>query len=196
MVPSLLLSRSDAQPGGYRDLSPLAALSHLGELRLIDVREPDEFVGPLGHVPGAELVPLSTIPAAAVPWNRDEPVLLICRSGARSARAATTLAGMDFRNLFNLVGGMIAWDANALPRLWDDDGPLSRLAGEVQACFIAAAGDTDIGTKAFVAATGGATGTVAGLRSAVRALLPAGSVSTDERARWVERFERRLTEVD
>ncbi len=117
MVPPLLLSRSDAQPGGYRDVSPLAALNHLGDVRLIDVREPDEFVGPLGHVPGAELVPLSTVVEAAAAWDREAPILLICRSGARSARAATALAGMGFPNLFNLVGGMIAWDANALPRL-------------------------------------------------------------------------------
>lgn len=131
MVPPLLLSRSDAQPGGYRDVAPLEALPHLGELRLVDVREPDEFVGPLGHVPGAELVPLSTVPAAAAAWNRDEPVLLVCRSGGRSARAATTLASMGFRHLFNLVGGMIAWEANALPHLRDDDTPLTRCLTEV-----------------------------------------------------------------
>ncbi|MDP2309851.1 MAG: rhodanese-like domain-containing protein [Pseudomonadota bacterium] len=116
MVPSLLLSRSDAQPAGYRDVSPLGAIHHLEDVRLVDVREPDEYVGPLGHIPGAELVPLSTVVDLAAGWDRDQPILLICRSGARSARAATALAGMGFRNLFNLVGGMIAWDANALPR--------------------------------------------------------------------------------
>ena len=116
MVPSLLLSRSDVQPGGFRDVPPLGVLPHLGEVRLVDVREPDEFVGPLGHIPGAELVPLSTVADVAASWDRDAPVLLICRSGARSARAATALAGMGFRNVFNLVGGMLAWDANALPR--------------------------------------------------------------------------------
>lgn len=121
MFSPLLLSRSDVRPAGYRDVSPLAALPHLREMRVIDVREPDEFTGPLGHIPGAELVPLSTVAAAAAGWNRDEPVLLICRSGGRSARAATTLVGMGFRHLFNLVGGMIAWDANALPRQRDDD---------------------------------------------------------------------------
>ncbi|MDP2316406.1 MAG: rhodanese-like domain-containing protein [Pseudomonadota bacterium] len=116
MVPSLLLQRSDAQPAGYRDVPPLGAIHHLGDVRLIDVREPDEFVGPLGHIPGAELVPLSTVADLAAGWDRDQPVLLICRSGARSARAATALAGLGFGNVFNLVGGMIAWDANALPR--------------------------------------------------------------------------------
>lgn len=192
MIPPLLLTRSDAQPAGFRDVSPFAAVHHLGDLRLIDVREPDEFVGPLGHIPGAELVPVSTIPAAAAAWNRDEPVLLICRSGARSGRAATTLAGMGFRHLFNLVGGMIAWDANALPRLRDDDTPLTRAAGQVQACFIAAAGDSDIGTQAFVAATGGQPGTLAGLRCAVHTLRETGPGAGNV---GLERLERRLAEL-
>lgn len=128
MAPSLLVSRSDAQPGGYRDVSPLAALAHLDDLRLVDVREPDEFVGPLGHVPGTELVPLSTVTTVAAAWSRDEPILLICRSGRRSARAATALAGMGFTTLFNLVGGMIAWDAGSLPRIRGQDAPVARLA--------------------------------------------------------------------
>jgi rhodanese-related sulfurtransferase len=117
MTSSLLLARSDAQPGGYRDIAPLAASGLLDRLRLIDVRQPDEFVGPLGHVPGAELVPLATVTQVAADWDRDAPLLIICRSGGRSARAATDLAAMGFRHLFNLTGGMLAWDANNLPRL-------------------------------------------------------------------------------
>lgn len=116
MLSERLLSQSDAHPGGYRDVSPLGVAPHLGELRVIDVREPDEFVGPLGHVPGAELVPLATLQTAAAGWRRDEPLLVICRSGGRSARGATVLAGLGFRQIFNLTGGMLGWDANGLPR--------------------------------------------------------------------------------
>lgn len=116
MVPERLLARSAPHPGGYRDVSPLEAQHHVGDLRVIDVREPDEFVGPLGHVPGAELVPLSTLAGAAAGWRRDEPLLLVCRSGGRSSRAAVLLAGMGFSQLFNLAGGMLGWDANGLPR--------------------------------------------------------------------------------
>ncbi len=123
MSSPLLLSRSDAQPAGFRDLSPQAALLHAHELRLIDVREPDEFVGPLGHIEGAELVPLATLPAAAAGWDKSAPVLLICRSGARSARGAGTLAQLGFTQLFNLLGGMLAWDASALPRHTGDPSP-------------------------------------------------------------------------
>jgi rhodanese-related sulfurtransferase len=92
----------------YQDIGP-SKLDTLGpEVRRIDVREPDEFVGPLGHLPGAELVPLGTIEAAAASWPREQPLLLICRSGARSARAANLLAGHGFTKLYNLAGGMMA----------------------------------------------------------------------------------------
>ncbi len=109
MVSPLLLSRSLAHSAGYRDIPVAAARQHLSELRLVDVREPDEFVGPLGHMLGAELVPLATVENAASRWDPEVPVLLICRSGARSGRAAAALAARGFRNVFNLTGGMLAW---------------------------------------------------------------------------------------
>lgn len=92
----------------YQDLTPAELERHEGPLRLVDVREPDEFTGPLGHLPGAELVPLATVEAAAQDWPRDQPIVLICRSGARSARAASALAARGFSRLYNLTGGMIA----------------------------------------------------------------------------------------
>lgn len=95
-------------PHPYQDLTP-AQLDTLGpEVRRIDVREPDEFTGPLGHLPGAELVPLGTLEAAAASWPREQPLLLICRSGGRSAKAAQALARGGFQNLYNLAGGMLA----------------------------------------------------------------------------------------
>jgi rhodanese-related sulfurtransferase len=97
---------SPAQP--YQDITP-AQLDALGpEVRRIDVRELDEYTGPLGHLPGAELVPLGTLEMASASWSREEPLLLICRSGARSARAAQALAQRGFKHLYNLAGGMLA----------------------------------------------------------------------------------------
>lgn len=116
MATDLLASHSDARPGGYRDISPLAALQHLDDLRLVDVREPGEFVGPLGHLGGSELIPMNSVLSAASSWDRQAPLLLICRSGARSARVAMALAGMGFQQLFNLNGGVLAWEANGFPR--------------------------------------------------------------------------------
>ena len=82
---------------------------------LVDVREPAEFVGPLGHLPGAELVPLGSLAARALAWAPTTPLLLVCRTGARSAEAAATLVGMGFRQVYNLAGGMLVWNENRLP---------------------------------------------------------------------------------
>lgn len=117
MVSPALHIRSDARPGGYRDIAPQDVLPHLGELRVIDVREPDEWRSASGHLASAELVPLATVPAVAVGWDRRQPLLLVCRSGGRSARAAGVLSQMGFETLYNLVGGMLAWEANDLPRV-------------------------------------------------------------------------------
>ncbi|MCI0669926.1 MAG: rhodanese-like domain-containing protein [Myxococcaceae bacterium] len=85
------------------------SLSHLPpDARRIDVREPAEFEGVLGRLPGAELVPLGALPHAAETWPREAPLLLICRSGARSMNAARQLAVRGFTRLYNLDGGMLA----------------------------------------------------------------------------------------
>jgi rhodanese-related sulfurtransferase len=92
-----------------------ADLSTHARARIIDVREPHELAGELGHLPGAELVPLATLEAAAAGWNRDQPLILVCRSGGRSARATTLLVALGFRGAINLRGGMLAVHAAGLP---------------------------------------------------------------------------------
>ena len=79
------------------------------------MREPQEFTGDLGHVPGARLVPMTKLADASLEWDRDAEIVLVCRSGGRSARAATELAKRGFRHLFNLRGGMLAWNEARLP---------------------------------------------------------------------------------
>lgn len=73
---------------------------------LVDVREPDEFAA--GHVPGSRLIPLGSLQARLAEIPRDRDVVMICRSGARSARATQALleAGYQARNM---AGGMLAW---------------------------------------------------------------------------------------
>lgn len=92
----------------YQDITP-AQLDALGpEVRRIDVREPHEYTGPLGHLSGAELVPLGTLEMACASWPHEAPLLLICRSGGRSAKATLALAQRGFKHLYNLAGGMLA----------------------------------------------------------------------------------------
>lgn len=106
---------SNTNPGGYRDLPPEGAVRFGAQLRVIDVRQPEEYVGELGHLEGAELVPLATVGAAALGWDRSQPLLMVCRSGGRSGAAAATLARMGFLHVYNLIGGMLVWNANQLP---------------------------------------------------------------------------------
>lgn len=95
---------------------PVAWLAeHRREVHLVDVREPAEFDGELGHIEGAELVPLSSLRGALTPWPREAPVVVICRSGGRSAQGALILEGAGFTRVANLTGGMIAWRGAGLP---------------------------------------------------------------------------------
>ena len=89
--------------------------AHRQELRLVDVREHVEFCGPLGHIDGAELVPLHSLPERAREWDRDRPVVTVCTYGTRSGRAALTLAEAGFAKVASLQGGMVDWAEAGLP---------------------------------------------------------------------------------
>ncbi len=77
------------------------------KLRLVDVREPYEFAE--GHIPGAELIPLGQVPTALNKIGKEETIVVVCRSGARSMRAAQFLASHGYANVINMQGGMLSW---------------------------------------------------------------------------------------
>ena len=99
----------------FPEIQPLDVYPKLGEYRLVDVREPDEFTGELGHVPGSELVPAAQVMDAANSWDPSTPLLMICRSGRRSGIASTQLLAAGFQSVTNLQGGMLAWHHALLP---------------------------------------------------------------------------------
>lgn len=112
---SLFDSTAKPNPAGHRDLEVTQlALPAPPDVRLVDVREPHEFAGELGHVPGAALVPLASLPAQAMTWDKQTTYVLICRSGGRSAQAAQYLTRAGFARVINLVGGMLAWNQAGL----------------------------------------------------------------------------------
>ncbi|MBL1274821.1 MAG: rhodanese-like domain-containing protein [Ectothiorhodospiraceae bacterium] len=82
-------------------------------LRVIDVREIREIQQ--GTMPGAEPLPLATLPLNLGNFKPDEKLVIICRSGARSAQACMFLQEQGFENVYNLRGGMIGWAHNSLP---------------------------------------------------------------------------------
>jgi rhodanese-related sulfurtransferase len=98
-------------PAGHRDVSVAQVTLPPSGVRLVDVREPHEYVGELGHVPGAELVPMGAVLAQAVAWDKGQELLLICRSGGRSGQVAQALTRLGFGKVMNLEGGMLAWNA-------------------------------------------------------------------------------------
>lgn len=73
---------------------------------VIDVREVDEYIE--AHVSGVRLIPLGTIPDALDALPRDETLYVICRSGARSLRAADFLNANGF-DAVSVAGGTMAW---------------------------------------------------------------------------------------
>ena len=76
--------------------------------RVVDVRNPEEFEDELGHLPGAVLAPLPGLREQAFGWRREGPILVVCRSGGRSARGCALLTEMGFSDVINLSGGMSA----------------------------------------------------------------------------------------
>ncbi len=84
---------------------------------IVDVREPNEFDGPLGHIEGAINIPLGQLPAV---WDGlgacAPPVVVVCRTDRRSAQAADILRARGVENVKVLRGGMEAWTkASAAP---------------------------------------------------------------------------------
>jgi hydroxyacylglutathione hydrolase len=85
---------------------------------VLDVRRPGEWEA--GHIEGARHVPLSALPRqldardAALP-PAERPVAVICQSGYRSSLAASLLARAGYPDVYNVVGGMNAWQASGLP---------------------------------------------------------------------------------
>jgi rhodanese-related sulfurtransferase len=93
------------------DVDELAELRTKG-VTLIDVREPDEYEA--GHVPGATLVPLTTVPERLDEVPSDGPVYVICARGPRSLRAAEFYRSQGL-DAVNVAGGTMAWIEADMP---------------------------------------------------------------------------------
>ncbi|MEO7744413.1 MAG: MBL fold metallo-hydrolase [Usitatibacter sp.] len=100
---------------GIFEIQPRALEESAASIQVVDVRERDEFEGPLGRIRGAKWIPLAELPARTHELARDRPVVLVCRSGARSAHATALLAKAGFAEAANLAGGMQRWGAEGLP---------------------------------------------------------------------------------
>lgn len=88
----------------YLDQMPADAVT------ILDVRQPNEYQ--IGHIPGATLIPLPQLGERLKEINPEKPVVVYCAVGGRSRVAAQMLAGKGFDEVFNLTGGIRAWDGH------------------------------------------------------------------------------------
>jgi rhodanese-related sulfurtransferase len=108
------------QPG-IENVDPQSAQAMLREgAFLLDVRQPEEFTA--GHAPEAVLVPLDQLGARQDEIPTDQPIVVVCRSGGRSAKAAEALVNAGYEAV-NLAGGMKAWSEEGKPFVADDGTP-------------------------------------------------------------------------
>jgi adenylyltransferase/sulfurtransferase len=75
--------------------------------RIVDVREPNEFQ--INRIPGAELIPLGELPRRYVELDAEEELVVMCKMGGRSAKAADFLRSVGFKRVLNLKGGVLDW---------------------------------------------------------------------------------------
>jgi rhodanese-related sulfurtransferase/rubrerythrin len=79
-----------------------------GEVKLIDVREPQEYEE--GHLPGAELIPLSQLLDRIHEIDSSKTTVMYCRMGNRSSSAAALVRGQGLDNVYSMIGGITAWN--------------------------------------------------------------------------------------
>lgn len=100
---------------GIPTVTPKDVLN-LKDATLIDVRMPDEYIGELGHIERAQLTTLGPeLETFLETANKEVPIIFVCRSGARSGRATATALALGFKNVYNMEGGMLAWNSLVLP---------------------------------------------------------------------------------
>jgi sulfur dioxygenase len=82
---------------------------------ILDVRSPTELDGELGHLEGAQLIPLDELRARASEVRADKPVVVVCQTGKRSGLATVILKKAGVAQVANIAGGMVRWRDLGLP---------------------------------------------------------------------------------
>ncbi len=113
----MLLWTSFSRPGSSGGVSAAEAVRLMNREKgvLIDVCEASEHAA--GHCVGSRNIPLGDLErrAAELPKNKQLPVLLMCQSGSRSARAAAALRKLGYQRALPVQGGLRAWREAGLP---------------------------------------------------------------------------------
>lgn len=113
----LLVGEISRRTRGFKDISPLEATSlinHEGAF-LLDIREDNEYRG--GHIVNSVHIPQKQIQdrAKELDKHKGRPVITYCRTGQRSAQVGKVLQQHGFESVYNLSGGITAWQNANLP---------------------------------------------------------------------------------
>ena len=114
---ALLASEISRRLSGMKAVDPVQAtqLSNRENAIFLDIRDDGEYGG--GHIPEAIHIPIRQLPDRIAELNKhnDCPVIAYCRSGNRSNGAGSVLKKHGFENVYNLSGGIAAWQKASLP---------------------------------------------------------------------------------
>jgi len=117
-------SISDDQPdwaeltltfAGFWEVQPHWLAEHPGVAQVLDVREADEFNGPMGRIAHAIPIPLGELEKRVDELDKERPIIATCRAGGRSAQATVILRKAGFNDIANLAGGMLRWRDQQYP---------------------------------------------------------------------------------
>lgn len=100
---------------GLREIAPEWVAVHRDEVHVLDVRSPAELDGELGHLEGAQLIPLDDLRARVAEVKSDKPVVVVCQTGKRSGMGTVILGKAGLTRVANLAGGMVRWRDLGLP---------------------------------------------------------------------------------
>lgn len=110
----------DRSPSGVPLHEPEFVARQGRGVRIVDVREPDELLGPLGHIPGCDFIPRDRAMTLRERLSPLTPVILVSRGGERASELAHALERAGMRMVAALRGGMIAWRALGFASVRDD----------------------------------------------------------------------------
>ena len=112
-----LIRRLRGEKRRWIDVDTLVQRLGRGVIAVVDVRNPDEFSGPLGHINTALNLPLDELSnrLTEIEAFQEQPVVLVCKTDKRSAVAATVLGNAGFRDVSILRGGMDNWNRAGKP---------------------------------------------------------------------------------
>ena len=114
---ALLASEISRRLSGMKAVDPVQAtqLSNRENAIFLDIRDDGEYGG--GHIPEAIHIPIRQLPDRIGELNKHKecPVIAYCRSGNRSNGAGSVLKKHGFENVYNLSGGIAAWQKASLP---------------------------------------------------------------------------------